>query len=389
MMHLDAQAMARRVNIFSACSQYAREVGAINLSQGLPEPMMDKLFAEVLDGELHQGWLYAHPKGTDRLREAIATQLYGSHISASDVLVTSGCTESLYVALRALRGSFATSVGFFEPFYPYYLGLSQLADLHPLPIAMVRNEAGFEPDWQDLEERLRCGLDVLLLNTPHNPTGWVLTESQAAKIRDLANRHGTFLLIDEAYKSFVYDGLAQGGVDILLKDNERCLVAGSFSKLLSAPGLRVGWLVGISKVLELAATIHTHITYCQPPVLQSLAARVLETRSNSGVAETVRHYAAKRTLLLQGLLAIGLRCFKPSGGHFVMAEYSALADLASESFCRKFASVWGVMPLPGSPFFSDPAAVMQVRFSFAVEMRAIEAAVTRFGEKAIAYHDSI
>jgi N-succinyldiaminopimelate aminotransferase len=378
---LDAQGLAHRFGIFSACTQYAQDVGAVNLSQGLPEPMMDTRFAEQLGNALLEGWQYAPSRGAHPLREGISTRLYQHRVSAGDVLVTSGCTESLYVALRALRESFATSVGFFEPFYPYYLGFSQLTGLHPVPVTMTCHEAGFEPDWQSLEDRLRRGLDVLLLNTPHNPTGWVLTERHATHLRKLADRHCTFLLIDEAYKSFAYDDHAQGAVDILLQDNERCLVAGSFSKLLSAPGLRVGWLAGTSTILDLAASIHAHITYCQPPVLQALVARVLESRSASEVAETVRHYAAKRTSLLDGLRVTGLRCFRPSGGHFVVADYSTLSDAGSEAFARQFADECGVMPLPAAPFFNDPVHVTQVRFSFAVDMRAIEVAVARLTAK--------
>src|SRR5262245_23908094 len=109
MMRLDADALAHRFGIFSACTQYAQEIGAINLSQGLPEPMMDTRLAEVLGTALPEGWQYAPSRGVQRLREGISTRLYPRGLSARDVLVTSGCTEALYVALRALRDSFASS----------------------------------------------------------------------------------------------------------------------------------------------------------------------------------------------------------------------------------------------------------------------------------------
>lgn len=356
----------------------ASRMGAVNLSQGLPEPMNDAKAWCFLHDAKGSGWQYADPSGIPELRAAIARE-YGAMFSPENVLVTSGCTEALLVALLGLAARGRRSVGFLEPFYPYYLGLAELAGMEALPIQMswVGNTA--RPDWERVEGAMRAGMQILLLNTPHNPTGWVLSNSDARHLCTLAVRHGVFVLLDEAYKAFIYEPSVRQGVEVLYELRELCATAGSATKTFSLPGMRIGWLLGDAALLTRARAIHMLNSYCQPAPLQTVITRFLEQDDASSSANSVcAHYSSKRDLLTGALQRVGLQAAVPTGGHFVLADYSAVSpEPSAQLFAQTFASLYGVMPLPVEPFYASACAPRQLRFSFCPSLESVATAVRR------------
>lgn len=367
-----ADQLSSRVLIFSEFTRLAQERGAVNLSQGFPEPLSNQLIREQMALSVDaEGWAYADPRGLLALRESVAS-LYAMHQRTNDVVVTSGCTEALLMALWALKGAYGDCVAVLEPFYPYYPGFARLVGLEYAAIPMRNSEGRFEPDWQRIEEVARGGARILLLNSPHNPTGWVLNRQDLAVVEALARKYGIAIVVDHAYSGYVYDEQPDLVAELLHRIPESTWVAGTASKCLSAPGLRVGWLLCPEREQKFALELHLHLTYCQPPPLQSLVSWLLNADSHRR-DELNRRYERKRNELCAALMSLGLDVVRPEGGHFLVADYRGVSGLNSRQFALYFTEQYGVTPLPVDPFYLE-AGPPQVRFSFAAPLPDIETA---------------
>lgn len=364
--------LSARALIFSEFTRLAQERGAVNLSQGLPEPLSNQLIREqMLRSVDAEGWAYADPRGLSALRESVAS-LYALHQRAPDVVVTSGCTEALLMALWALKGAYGGRVAVLEPFYPYYPGFARLVGLEYAAIPMRNSGGRFEPDWQRIEEVARGGARILLLNSPHNPTGWALSRQDLAVMEALARKYGIAIVVDHAYAGYVYDEQPDLVAELLHRVPESTWVAGTASKCLSAPGLRVGWLLCPEREQKLALELHLHLTYCQPPPLQFLVSQLLNADSHRR-DELNRRYERKRNELCAAVRFLGLDVARPEGGHFLVADYRNVSGLNSRQFALYFTERYGVTPLPVDPFYLE-AGSPQVRFSFAAPLPDIETA---------------
>lgn len=361
------------VNIFQRCTAFATENGAINLAQGVPEPIMEDVVNEKLASSFKLGWQYVNPKGLDSLRKALAVE-YKNEFDTENILVTSGCTESLYLGILAASKIYGSKIAFFEPFYPYYTGLAKLINLESIPVEMIQTDLEILPDWNRIEEVFNSGVRILILNTPHNPTGWVMRINEARLLRELANKHGVFIIVDEAYRYYNYDGTdVNEAIKILYEDNDDILLVGSASKLFSVTGLRLGWMLGRKAIIDIAYAVHLYTSYCHPAPVQQMAAEIFDNRDKFWFKEINNHYIKKRDVLFNALVGMGFQCPKVSGGHFLLAGYANLNDtLSSEDFAKSFAAKYGVMPLPSDPFYR--VSKQQVRFSFSVAMDKINKA---------------
>ncbi|WP_460068931.1 aminotransferase class I/II-fold pyridoxal phosphate-dependent enzyme [Pseudomonas sp. S1_A06] len=200
---MDDLTLIGRVAPFRDASAYAASSGALNLSQGIPEPLFDNAMNAALARQVRAGWQYADPRGEMILRESIAAHSAG-YAPDSEVLVTSGCTEALYLALYAASTQYGSRVAFFEPFYPYYPGMASLLGLEFVAVPLSAGES-IGLDWAVLEQQLRAGVRILLLNTPHNPTGWCMSADDWQHMVALAKNHDFMVIVDEAYRHYQYD----------------------------------------------------------------------------------------------------------------------------------------------------------------------------------------
>ena len=361
------------VNIFARCTQHAAQIGAVNLAQGVPEPLMDNKINETLAASVIKGWQYVNPRGLDSLRHALSQEY--NDFTIDDVLVTSGCTESLYLAVYAAAKLYGNKIAFFEPFYPYYTGLAKLLSMEAYPLPMQDVVERIQPDWNLMENVFQTGVRVLILNTPHNPSGWVMRTDEALQIRALAEKYGVLLIVDEAYRYYTYSvENANQVIELVYKDNENVVLVGSASKLFSATGLRLGWMLGRKSIMDIAYALHLYTTYCHPAPLQQLLATLLENRPVGWFAEINKHYHQKRDKLYNALITAGFKCRNAEGGHFLLADYSGINNhLGAEEFAYHFVAQYGIMPLPVSPLYIH--APKQLRFSFSVSMDTIQKAV--------------
>lgn len=372
---MDDLTLSARVAPFRDASAFAASVGALNLAQGLPEPLFDEAMNTALARQVTAGWQYADPRGEMILRESIAAHSGPGMDADSEVLVTSGCTESLYLALYAAATEFGNKVAFFEPFYPYYPGLAALLGIEPVPVPFSPGLQG--PDWGALEHQVRAGVRILLINTPHNPTGWCMTGDDWQRLVALATTHEFVVIVDEAYGQFEY---ATHGPARYPRGQLPIMVAGSASKLLSMTGVRIGWLCAPASLIERAHAHHLYLSYCQPKPLQAAIAVLLDELAGGQLDRVRAHYKNKRDCLASALASAGFDFTVPAGGHYLMADYSRLdPSRPPVAFSQHLARCCGVMPLPATPFYLHHCP-RSVRFSFSVAKPIVDQACARLEE---------
>jgi N-succinyldiaminopimelate aminotransferase len=364
---------------YQLMSELAQRTGAVNLAQGIPEALNDARINEALAASIDAGWQYTPVEGDAALRSAIAAEYDGGFTMPGGLVVTSGCTEALLIALVAAGDRFGNRVSFFEPFYSYYPGLVRLAGLTFDIVPLHFNGAAFQPDLKALECAIRSGARIVLLNTPHNPTGWVCDLDTARALALWAEENDALVVIDEVYRDFVYAEKRMPVLWQLPGLRGRCMVANAVTKSFAASGMRIGWLLGPPAVLRDALVAHMHLSNCLPRPLQRAAAHLFAANDVRWRQSVRDHYRIKRDRLLQALIQHGFRCALPDGGHFILADYRPVSDQPNSlQFALWFAENAGVVPMPIDDFY-DRNAPQMVRFSFAVPMSAIEEALCRLG----------
>jgi aspartate/methionine/tyrosine aminotransferase len=368
-------------SIFQDMTALAVRLGAINLAQGIPEPLNDAVLSQSLRLSADCDWQYADTAGDSLLRAALCRD-YQLVIGQDQILITSGCTESLLAALHAARRRYGDAVAALEPFYPYYRGFAEILGLRLLPIGMTVTDRQWRLDEQSVGAQLEAGVRILLVNSPHNPTGWVLDEDSGARLLALCRAKDALLIIDNVYADFVYD---RDDVFRVREDHldQHCVVASSVSKMFAASGLRLGWLLGPASIVAEARTAHMHMSNCQPLAVQVAVRRMLEVNDKAWRRRVRAHYRGKRDLLFAALASRGFDCTLPSAGHFIVAGFDNISDeTSSMEFAYEFAKENGIVGLPMHDFYREEPP-RTLRFSFAVPKSVIERACRNLMEGAV------
>ncbi len=371
------------VSIYQEMSEFAASCGAVNLAQGIPEALNDETIQSTFSRFVATSWQYTQVEGDADLRDAIASEYNGFYPAKTGIIVTAGCTEALLSALIAAHGMFGDRVIYLEPFYSYYPGLARIAGLRPEIVPLQLGGGRVEIDRKALENAFNSGARILLLNTPHNPTGWVLDHEAARLIETLAEAHDALVIIDEVYRDFVYVESAVTELHRLPGLIGRCLVANSVSKTFAATGMRVGWLAGPADLMARALNAHMHMSNCLPLAMQKAATHLFQINDRAWRNTVQAHYREKRDILLGALVARGFDCITPQGSHFIMADYSRLEEfLSPRDFALSMTRTDGVAPLPIDDFFSGEIPKL-VRFSFGVSMDLVNKAAQQLCHRRI------
>lgn len=352
--------------IFAEMTALANEHGALNLGQGFPDTdgpqdVLDAAKAAI-DAGRNQ---YPPGAGMPELLDAIAAhqkRFYGLEIDArSEVLVTVGATEAIATTILALCEP-GDEVVTFEPYYDSYAASIALAG------AVRRTSVLRFPDFAVDEASLRAAFSsktrLVLLNTPHNPTGKVFTRSELELICELAREYDAWVVTDEVYEHLVFDGLTHIPVATLPGMAQRTLTISSAGKTFSVTGWKVGWVSGPAEAIAAVRTVKQFVTYVgsgpfQPAVALGLG---LGDAVYAGLTRTLQ---GKRDLLVDALRGIGLDVAVPGGTYFVVADTAPLGATDALAFCRELPARAGVAGVPVSVFHDDvDAARTLVRFAF-------------------------
>ncbi|QIQ03580.1 aminotransferase class I/II-fold pyridoxal phosphate-dependent enzyme [Streptomyces liangshanensis] len=369
-------------SIFTEMTELARTTGAINLGQGVPElPSPPALLRDVADAVLAGHNQYPPAVGFPALREAVAAhqlRRYGvAYDPVGEVLVTTGATEALAAAVLAFCDP-GDEVVAFDPCYDAYAADARLAGATLVPVPLALDGDHFALDADALRAALSPRTRVLILNTPHNPTGKVFTPAELAEVADVCRTYDLTVITDEVYEHLVYeDGVRHLAVAALPGMRERTVVVSSAGKTFNTTGWKIGWVCGPAPLVAAVGAAKQFLTYASGTPYQVALARALGSVEEwaAGLRGTLR---AHRDLLGTGLAAAGLRPFRADAGYFVQADVRPAGYGNGVDFCRELPGRVGVVAIPTSAFYvGSDAPTWLVRFSFCKEASVLEEAVRR------------
>jgi aspartate/methionine/tyrosine aminotransferase len=368
-------------SVFTEMSRLANEHGAVNLGQGFPDfpgPDFVKTAAKTaIDTDLNQ---YAISHGAPRLRAAIARswrERFDLEIDEDcEITVTSGATEAVYDAIQALVGP-GDEVVVFEPFYDSYLPSVTMAGATLRTIELRAPDWTFEP--AEAEAAFGPRTRMLLLNTPHNPTGKVFTRQELTLLARLCQDWDVVALTDEVYDRILFDDAEHVPLATLPGMWERTLTINSTGKTFSMTGWKVGFAVGPPMLNEILRSVHQYVTFATATPFQDAMASAMEEATERGYYDELnRDYALRRDGLRAALEFASLPTLAVGGAYFLMADVSGLGFADDVEFCRWLTVKVGVAAVPPSAFYLDPTrAPLLARFCFAKREETIQRAAER------------
>ncbi|MFE9448986.1 pyridoxal phosphate-dependent aminotransferase [Streptomyces sp. NPDC006739] len=365
--------------IFAEMSALATATGAINLGQGFPDTDGPESVREAAVRALREGRGNQYPPGPGipELRTAVSDhqrRFYGLDLDPdTEVLVTAGATEAIAAAMLALLEP-GDEVIAFEPFYDSYAACIAMAGARRVPLTL--RAPSFRPDLDELRAKITPRTRLLLLNTPHNPTGTVLTAEEQGAIAALAVEHDLLVVTDEVYEHLVYEG-AHRPIAALPGMRERTVSISSAGKTFSFTGWKVGWVTAAAPLVSAVRTAKQFLTYVASGPFQYAVAEALRL-PDSYFADFRADMLAKRDLLAGGLEQAGFEVFRPAGTYFITTDIRPLGESDGSAFCRALPERCGVVAIPNEVFYDHrEQGAPFVRFAFCKRTNVLEEAVSR------------
>jgi aspartate/methionine/tyrosine aminotransferase len=365
-------------SVIRAMTRVAAQHDAINLAQGFPNfPCPDVLkeaAAKALRDDINQ---YAITWGAKRLRDALARKYadwYGMAVDPeTEITVTCGATEAMASTVLAIVDP-GDEVIVFEPFYENYGPDAILCDARPVFVPMA--PAG-ELDMDRVAAAFSPRTRAIIICTPNNPAGRVLSRRELEGIAELCRRHDAYAITDEIYEHIFYEG---EHVPIATLDGMRdhTITISGASKTFSVTGWRIGTIVAPAGVTDAIRKVHDFLTVGAPAPLQEAVAVGMETLGRDYYEGLARDYRRRRDLTCGALRGAGFSLTPPQGAYYVLADFSRLSDLPDDEFAVWLTKEVGVAPVPGSSFYSKPEMGRKlVRFAFCKTEPMLTEAATR------------
>ncbi|MEU7037316.1 pyridoxal phosphate-dependent aminotransferase [Streptomyces sp. NPDC046237] len=368
--------------IFAEMSALAVRTGAINLGQGFPDTDGPEEIREAAVRALRDGRGNQYPPGTGvpELRTAVAEhqlKRYGlAYDPDTEVLVTAGATEAIAAALLALVEP-GDEVIALEPYYDSYAACIAMAGGTRVPVTLRPHEGAYRLDLDELRAAVTDRTRLILLNTPHNPTGTVLTRAELIAIAELAVARDLLVVTDEVYEHLVFDDAEHLPIASLPGMRERTVTIGSAGKTFSFTGWKVGWITASPELTAAVRSAKQFLTYVASGPFQYAVAEAL--RLPDTYFDALRaDLRAKRDLLCDGLAQAGFEVYRPAGTYFVTTDIRPLGESDGFAFCRALPERAGVVAIPNAVFYDHRAEGEPfVRFAFCKRVDVLEEAVSR------------
>ena len=365
-------------SVIREMTRLANQHEAINLAQGFPDfpmptPMKDAACAAI-HGDINQ---YAITWGAPALRLAIAEKYrrwYEMEVDPErEITVTCGATEAMASAFLALFDP-GDEVVILEPFYENYGPDAILAAAKPVFVPLEM------PDWRLDPERLRRAFSsrtrAIVVNTPHNPTGRVMTKEEISLIAELCIAHDAWAITDEIYEHIRYAG-GHHPIATWPGMRERTVTISGLSKTFSCTGWRLGYAIAPAEQSQAIRKVHDFLTVGAPAPLQAAGA-VGMAFGPDYYNHVALEYRARRDVIVRALEEAGFKFSVPEGAYYVLADFSELSSLPDDEFARWLTREIGVAPVPGSSFYHEPSLGRKlVRFAFCKKLETLERAGER------------
>jgi N-succinyldiaminopimelate aminotransferase len=367
-------------SVFAEMSTLALQVGAVNLGQGFPDTdgpqeLKDIAIRAIQEGRGNQ---YPPPHGLPALREAIAAhqqRFYGLELNpVTDVVVGTGASEIIQAALLALVDE-GDEVVLFEPWFDIYAAGISLA--HGTRVGVPMSGPQLRPDLDALRAAITPRTRLILVNSPHNPTGVVFTPDELKEIAAIAIEHDLIVISDEAYEHLWFDAHRHVPISTLPGMLERTVTVGSGGKTFSFTGWKVGWASGPADLIGAVRVVRQHLSYVSGGPFQYAMAHGLQL-PDEYFEEFRADLAAKRDLLSGGLAELGLRVLPTQGTYFVTTDVTGLGYTDGLAFCRDLPHRAGVVAIPHQAFCDDASiGAPYVRWAFCKQPSVLQEALDR------------
>lgn len=375
--------------IFAEMNVWAREAGAVNLGQGAPDFDPQPEILAAAEAALRSGFnQYAPGIGIPKTREAVAAhalRFYGQVVDpATEVVITNGATEAISNAILGLTDP-GDEVIVFEPIYDSYLPNLTWAGVVPKIVPLRPPEWAFDPD--ELIAAFGPKTRVIIINTPHNPSGKVFSRDELTFIATLCKEHNVVAITDEVYEHVLYDDNQHIRMATIDGMQERTLTVSSLGKTFSVTGWKIGWAIGPRELVTGVNRAHQYVTFSVASPLQAAAAAALSLPDSyfAGLRAT---YQAKRDYLVGALREVGFEVLVPQAGYFIMADWLGVAPPTIDNdfeFAKWLTREVGVACIPPSVFYVEKDKFMVrnlIRFAICKKDETLQAAVARLNKLA-------
>ena len=365
--------------IFTVMSQLAVEHGAVNLGQGFPDFNVPERLIQALDRAMREGKnQYAPMTGIPALRHAVANKTercYGYRPDVdAEITVASGASEAIFDAVLAVVRP-GDEVIVLDPCYDCYEPAIDLAGGRAVHVPL--DPVTFSVPWGKVKAAVTAKTRMLMINSPHNPSGAMFSAEDIVQLTDVLRGTGTYLLSDEVYEHIIFDGARHESILRYPELRERAFVVSSFGKTYHCTGWKLGYCVAPPALSVEFRKVHQYNTFCTFAPAQWAFAEMIEAEPEhyDGLGA---FYQAKRDRFREQLLTTKLKPLPVPGGYFQLVDYSAVSDLDDAAFCRWLTIEKGVAAIPLSPFYETaPQGQRLARLCFAKNEATLDAAIER------------
>lgn len=365
--------------IFTVMSTLASEKSAVNLGQGFPDFNCDPALVDAVSGAMKDGFnQYPPMAGVPALRQAIASKIetiYGyRYDAASEITVTAGATQGLLTAIMCAVHP-GDEVIVIEPAYDSYVPAIELAGGKPVLVQMVVGADGYSIPWQQVAAAVTGRTRMIMINSPHNPTGSVLTLADIEALKGIVRGSDILILSDEVYEHMVFDGARHESVCRHPELAERAFVVSSFGKTYHVTGWKIGYVTAPAALSAEFRKVHQYNIFTVNTPVQHGIAQYMQ--NPAPYLELPAFYQRKRDLFRDGLKNTRFKLLPADGTYFLCVDYSAISSLSEADFAIWLTSEIGVAAIPVSAFYQSPRESGIVRFCFAKQDQTLQLALER------------
>jgi N-succinyldiaminopimelate aminotransferase len=366
------------VTIFSEMTKMAQEKGAINLAQGFPDfDGPDDILESAVEAIRGGHNQYPRSMGFPGLVQSIVKKIMGhyklSYDPDTEIIVSSGATEGMASSFIGLTNP-GDEIIIFEPFYDSYPVYAAMTGA--IPRFYTLRFPDFQIDMAQLEKCFTSKTRILLLNTPHNPTGKVFTRTELEGISELCKKYDVIVVTDEVYEHLTYDGARHIQIATLPGMRDRTLTISGIGKTFSLTGWRIGWITGPAGLISAVQKAHQYLTFAPASPLQAGIASVLGRFDENYYRQLRVEYTQRRNILLDALKNSGFNAAVPRGAYYILADFTNLWKGDDRSFVLHLIAQCSIAAIPPSVFYSrNPEEGKRlVRFAFCKQLTTLEKA---------------
>jgi len=365
-------------SVFTEMSLLARAHDAVNLGQGFPdfdgpEFVKDAAIAAIRDGHGQYTRAFGNPETNRAIAERFGLDTGLAVDPDAEVTVTAGCTEAIAATMLGLLNP-GDGIVLIEPFYDSYPAMAARAGAEVTSVTLRAPDFRLDP--AELRAAIRPNTRMILVNTPHNPTGRVLSDIELEAVAATCREFDLIAISDEVYDRLVYSGHHRS-LATLPGMRERTITLGSLGKTFSLTGWKIGWAIAPPALTAGIRASHQFLTFCAAAPLQRAAIAALAA-PDAYYDDFLAGYRHRRDLLVSGLSEVGFRPFVPEGSYFVLADHTPFGWGDDLAFCRRLCREVGVAAIPPGSFYLDRARGKDlVRFAFCKKESTLEAALER------------